>query len=713
MQSQKINRQRKIPVILQEEITECGLACMAMITSGFGQKTSLRYLRKHYPPSAESGHSIYNLVQVAGELSLRAFPIRFDINAVDTLNLPCILHWGQNHFVVLEKVSSDAITIIDPALGRRTLYREDYLDYLSGYAIELIPDVNFGQQTLFEERGLLLSDFFKYIKGIPASFFIIFATGITLQALGLLTPFYIQLTVDEAISKADTDVVYLLSIVFGLIFLYEVVFKYLNANLISYFSNSLNRKVKGNIVAYLLRLPIDYFSVRTSGDIISRVNSAEQVTNYIAGSLATSVALIIGAVISLVLMLYYSPMLSGLIFIAMTIFACSRYFFHKPLKQAAAEAINKKASSDAYLIENLSNIHSIKFGAGEIERTTLWKNNFLNYIIANRQQEKVKIVFDVLSKFCLNIEQMTIILVGSLLVIKGKLTVGELYAFIQFKFVFAENTFKVLDVILDKEVMKVHLERIYDIVSQPNENQRLDNKPKVYIEKPNTIEIRNLSYAPKGEEEPILKNVSLNISAGEIIGIVGQTGSGKTTLLNIIASLYKPSANSVFINQADMTQLNINEYRQRIGIVTQHDQLFRGTIIDNICAFAGEVDDQRLEWCAKVAEVHNDIMQFAFGYRTVIGENAGFLSAGQKQRLLIARMLYKNPDILLLDEFTSHLDRVTAAKVFNNIKQLKRTTIIVTHDFKLLPGVDRIFLMRKGHLFHDAIKDSKRKAIKP
>ncbi|MGN4070982.1 peptidase domain-containing ABC transporter [Burkholderia gladioli] len=687
---------KKIRPILQDEVTECGLASLAMIGTWHGRETTLRSLRNRYPVKIDSGLSFFDMMEIANDLGMRARALQFESGELDALKLPCVLHWEMNHYVVLTKVGYGSVHIVDPALGETKLPLAQALTHMTGYALEFNPDIGFIHQG--HEDRIHLRDYLTGLTGIRKSVLLGMVTGIVAQLLLLLGPSYVQLTIDEAVKKTDNDILHLLAIVFSIVFFFDTLYAYLVGNIKSYLRNVVSQQLSANMVGHLTRLPIVYYLFHNTGDSISRVGSVSEIGHFLIDGLIGGILNIVTCVLTLFLMLHYSPVLAGISLAGMVLFALSRLAIQPHLQDAMSQILTRGAEADALLIENIRSAHSIKLLSSETSRSSLWVNAFTQKLQAMRRQELLQLLFDGISKAIVHAKQLIIVTYGAWLVMHGQSTIGIIYAFIQYKNLFADKFIDSIQLYVRRKVLQVHMDRVADVLQARTEEPTPD-APVCSIEQfDGSLTIKGLSYTPRGGSRPILDRIDLDVGAGAKIAIIGRTGSGKTTLLNLICGLYPPPPGTLFAGGVDLTEVNLRLYRKHIAAVTQSDQLFRGTIRDNITNFAPAPRLASMVEAARLACIHDEIDKLDNRYDTSLGDTQKFLSAGQMQRLLIARALYCEPRLLILDEFSSNLDQATTHEICRNVLTLPCTIVLVTHDASILAAVDQVYEMREGTL---------------
>ena len=376
----------------------------------------------------------------------------------------------MNHYVVLTKVGYGSVHIVDPALGETKLPLAQALTHITGYALELNPDIGFTRAG--QADRIRLRDYLEGLTGIRKSLAIGIAGGVAAQLLLLLGPSYVQLTIDEALKKTDVDILYLLTILFAIVFLFDTLYANLVGNIKSYLRNIVSQQLSANMVGHLARLPIGYFLFHNTGDSISRVSSVSEVGRFLVDGLVGGLLNIVTCTLTLVLMLYYSPVLAGISLAGMVLFALSRLAIQPQLQDAMSQILTRGAEADALLIENIRSAHSIKLLSAETARSSLWVNAFTQKLQAMRQQERLQLLFDAISKGIVHVEQLVIVTYGAWLVMHGQSTIGVIYAFIQYKNLFADKFIDSIQLYVRRKVLQVHMDRVADVLQTETEAPR-------------------------------------------------------------------------------------------------------------------------------------------------------------------------------------------------------------------------------------------------
>ncbi|RXJ73693.1 hypothetical protein CS022_08105 [Veronia nyctiphanis] len=706
-------------VIFQSENAECGNACLAMIACKYGIDIGLPQLRKLNPTSIDSGVSVRQIAETAELIGMYTSAVKFDVATPEELELPAILHWGSNHFVVLESISEKLITILDPALGKRTYSHSEFKEYASGYALELVPDIkkDVDVSKLVDKdkiTPLTFSDIAKVMPGFRKSLFLILVVTFCTVLISLLSPLYVQKVVDEAVNRGNIDLLYVLSTVFAAIFIHEILFNHINELAKNNLKFRLVEKLGTSIFSKMVYLPIEYFKRRRTGDCLARLKSSEMITSFMIDGLLTIVTSGIIVLLTMSVMLYFNVTLTLLSAAVMVLFGLAKFAVKSKVVDAEKLAVTESAKSDSIAIDTIKSVKTVKAFSNEKSKKSQWGSQYASAISASLKRQKLNISIGSLSQLFLYSELVLIVTTGGLFVIQGEMSVGTLFAFIMYKNMFTEKFISLIEALILKDSIGVHLERVNDIVSEDSEIEYVEHnadlsakgnhQKKVHLMDSNpepglAITTKNLEFTPLGANRKILNSINLSIQPGEKICIVGKTGSGKTTLTNIISGLHRQSSGDLTINGGNTNDINLINQRANFSTLSQDDYIFAGTLEENIALTSYDIDYSLLDRVCKLSLIFDDIQQMTSKYKTLLTENSGFLSAGQKQRVLIARALYKNPQCLILDEFTSNLDAKTSQKLVNNVmKHVHCTLIVITHDTTIVDRFDTSYLIHNGRL---------------
>lgn len=666
---------RRLPMIHQTEAAECGLACLAMIASFYGYETDLAHLRQRIQVS-NHGTNLKSLIDMAARLHLAGRALKLDSDSVGGLQLPCILHWDMNHFVVLKAIKRRKAIIHDPASGERTLTKEEFDKHFTGIALELTTTSKF--EVADTRKRLGLQHFWSRISGLKRSLIQILALSLLLQFFAVISPYYMQTVVDDVILRNDSNLLLVLAIGFGLLLLIETGTHVLRQWVMLYLSSRLNIQMAANLFRHLIRLPMSYFSSRHMGDVVSRFGSLQNVRELLTTSLVAAVVDGIMAIITLSVMFFYSVKLTLLVLVVVMLYATLRFALYRPLRLLTEEQIIAQARHDTHFMESVRAIQTVKLFQRENDRQSQWQNRLADTINQGIRITRWNIGYDTINRLLFGFENLLVIYFAATAVMGNLFSVGMLYAFLSYKARFVGSMDTLIATWIELKMLGLHLDRLSDIVfTETEEQNELPPTQSSALPLAGKIEVRNLSFQYGETEGPSVKNLNFIIEPGETVAITGPSGCGKTTLLKCLMGLLQPTEGEILIDDRPLKQ--VHDYRCQIAGVMQDDQLLAGSIADNIACFDPQIDFERIAVCAQLACIHDEIMKMPMQYNTLVGDMGNSLSGGQKQRIVLARALYRAPRILFMDEATSHLDVANESLVNSHIKQLAITRVLVAH----------------------------------
>ena len=681
----------RLPVIQQNEAAECGLACLAMISSYHGHRIDLNTLRRRYPVSLK-GVTLRGLIQVASQMQLACRPLRFELGQLKQLHLPAIVHWDMNHFVVLKSVSRRGIVIHDPAFGERFFPIAEASKHLTGVALELSPSEGFLPKD--ERARLPFSTFWTQLRGSTHALVQIIVLSIVLETFVIVSPFYLQLTVDEVIARGDADLLSVLALGFGLFTAIKVASSAIRSLIILIVQNVLHFQIGARLFSHLIRLPLAYFEKRHIGDILSRFTSIEPIRSALAeGMIAATIDGLMAAA-TLAMIFVYSTQLAFVVLTAFGLYAAVRLGLYGMLRKRSLAAIETKAYENSTFIETIRAVQSLKIFNRENDRETQWLNRYADVVSAYVRLGRTRIAFATINDALFGLENVVTIYLAARLALNNSLTIGMIFAFMSYKQHFTEKAVQLVEKALDFRILELHLERLADIALSPLE--RGHDQLLTYTRTiTGRIELRNVFFQYAETEPFVLEDISLVIQPGEFVTIMGPSGGGKTTLIKVMLGLLEPTKGEVLIDGSPLSTIGARAYREHVGAVMQEDQLLSGSIADNICFFDPSFDQERMIQSAELAGIHEEIMGMPMTYNSLIGDMGSSLSGGQKQRVMLARALYRQPRILFLDEGTAHLDVDSEKHINDSLKCLEMTRISVAHRPEISSGADRILRIAK------------------
>ncbi len=682
--------------IVQSEAAECGLACLAMIADMHGTALGLPEMRRRFPLSLK-GAKLNQLIDIAQQLGFSTRPLRLDMDDLGKLKLPCILHWDLNHFVVLAKVGKTRITILDPAVGQRMLPHSEVSAHFTGVALELTPSAEF--KTRKATPAVNVRELTGPVRGLWRALAQILLLSIALQVFVVLAPFFMQWVIDQALVSADRDLLVVLALGFGLAMLLQVGIGILRGWSVVYLSSRLGLQWMGNVFAHALRLPLDYFEKRHLGDITSRMSSVQAIQRTLTTSFVEAIIDGLMAVVTLGMMLLYSWKLALVTLAAVVLYLGIRAIAYRPVRDRTEQQLVAAARQQTHLLESLRGMQSLKLAGHESMRGSTYDNLVNDTVNQEVRLARMGLGFNGASQLVFGIERIAVIWIGALLAMQNVFSVGMLIAYLAYKDQFAGRMGGLIDKWIEFRMLRLHGERLADIVL--TEPEDAEPRPEVAAPVSPRIEVEKLSFR-YGEGEPwVLKDCSFTVEAGESLGIIGSSGCGKTTLVKLMLGLLKPTEGLIRVGGLDLHQAGPRNIRSIVGAVMQDDQLFAGSIADNISFFSTAHDQERIEAAARLAAIHDEVAAMPMGYHSLIGDMGSSLSGGQKQRVILARALYRDPKLLFLDEATSHLDVMKERLVNDAVKQLKLTKVIVAHRPETINSADRVLVLDQGRIVQE------------
>jgi len=694
----------RVPLVLQTEAAECGLACLAMIAGYHGHRVDMVDLRRQSSVSLK-GVGLKQLISGARLLHLGARAVQLDLDDLGQLKLPCVLHWNFNHFVVLKSIDGSGVTVHDPSRGIRRVNRESLSQSFTGIALELWPDSGFEQQQ--DKPRIKLLDMMGKISGLYRSLLQVLLLALTLEVFSLISPFFLQWTIDNVIVSADRDLLSTLGIGFALLLVMQQAVSGVRSWVMMHLSTLLSVQWRANVFSHLLRLPTQYFEKRYLGDVVSRFGAVDTIQQTLTAAFLSAILDGLMTAATLAMMLLYSPSLAMIAIATMGLYTLGRCIWYRPLRNATEEQIIHAARQQSHFLETIRGIRPLKLFQRQEERRSAWLALLVEQINAGLRTQKLQLFYQQMNGLLFGVENLLVIWLGADMVMNGQFSVGLLIAFIAYKSQFDARVGNLIDKFFELRMLQLQGERLADIVLHPPEYTHSSIDPQSLTTGEAGIEIQGLHYRYAEQEPWVLDNLDLQITSGESVAIVGPSGCGKSTLFNVMLGILPVTQGQIRVAGIELGQLGLDGLRQLVGTVTQDDVLFAGSLQDNISFFDLNVDQPWLIECARIASIHNDIQAMPMGYNTLVGDMGTVLSGGQKQRVLLARALYKKPRILFLDEATSHLDVACEHRVNQAIQRLRITRVMIAHRPETIASADRVIRLQDGRVVNDNEEGSK------
>lgn len=675
----------RVPVVLQHERTECGLACLAMVAAHFGKSISLERLRQGAQLSGH-GATFQELVKIADSLQLISRPVRLSLRETPNLKLPAVLHWRMNHFVLLTAVGRSDWTIHDPAIGKRTIQFAEMDESFTGVALEFTKTNDFSPGAYSSDFGILriAGSFQNLFRFLGLMLCLLFVS----QLLALVPAIATQILIDEVVMGQDRMWLFRGLAGLALIMTATLLLDALRGWISLYVGTRLTTDSTISILNHLLRLPVEFVKRRHLGDLMSKLDSLTPIREAIATHSVNAFVQFVVLVTTLVIMTLYSPWLTlvsalGLALtlgVTVALLPVSRRLGRQLL-------IHHRALQSSSLVETLRGYETVRsLGLSAIRRQH-WQSHFLSATQVNIKQGKIAIGRGTgLGAISMG-EQLMFLAVAISGILDKEITLGVVFAFMGLRSRLAGAAIALADLIQTFSLLRVHTDRLLDIVQAAPVPESPSGAIRSNVE--GDFRANGLSFS-YGDNQVVIRDFSCSIKAGANAVIVGPSGCGKTTLLRILAGHLEPNDGCVAIDGFERSLWDRHSMTAQSAFVLQNDQMFQGTITENISAFSMAPDMARVRTAAIQAECWLDIQNLPLRTETLIGDSGAGLSGGQIQRLTLARALYRRPRILFLDEATSHLDVTTERKVLGNIAALNITIISVAHRPDAIALADQV-----------------------
>ncbi|STX29677.1 ABC transporter [Legionella beliardensis] len=674
-----------LPVILQNEIAECGHACVTMICNYWGHQIDLSALNSLRNTSIK-GITLFDISHLLQELGFRTRALRVNLDDLKFTRLPAILHWNMNHFVVLKKVTKNYVIIHDPATGVKRYNQAELSQHFTGIVLEVEKSDSF--KKIINNNKLTLYHFMKMARGINKFIIFLILLSLSIEMISLLNPLLIQYVTDDIIGTSNMSNLYMITFAFLILILLQSVIEYSRSYMIVYLTSHLTEKFSASVVTHLLRLPLDFFSRRHKGDIQSKFQTIDHIQKKISTDFINTMLDGFMVIMNLAVMIIYSLKLTLIICCNLLLFLGIRYLSYRSLKNQTETSVTQHARAASVFLETLQSIVPIKTFAKENGRFKLWHNSYIQALNADIRISRLNNNYDVINQLVFHIDHIAIIFTGALLILTSKFSTGMLVAFLSYRLLLINKASSFIHYAFDYKLISIQLNRLSDIVLQEPELVTQGRGQHAFMK--GNLQLSNLSFRYDKSEPFIFNKINLTIKAGEKIAITGPSGCGKSTLLKVMMGLLSPQEGEIYIDGMLLSQFGLKNYRELTASVMQEDCLLAGSILENISFFAEEINLDYVYQVAQLACIHDTIMGFPMGYETQVGEMGSVLSGGQKQRILLARALYKKPKLLFLDEATSHLDIVNEININQSLKSLAITQIIIAHRQETIQMADRV-----------------------
>ncbi len=688
--------------VIQDECAECGLACVSYISAMFDKTLHLQTLRNQYEVTLE-GLSFFHLIKIFSDHQMIATGVQVAADSLRELQTPAILLWDNCHFVVLKKTSKTKIEVMDPAIGTRSFTWREVEKFYSGVALEVIPDNSFVADAKGQRRAksadnshfFSASAFRKGLKSWKGYLIPLAVLAVIIQLTHIAIPKFISLVIDEVLSKNDDDLLFLLLYIFGFVYLLQAIASYLKIAQAQRLRRMLSLNEGHRVVSDLLNMELKYFAKRMASDILRKIKSVDvfhiiYTNGWIDIFIQSSFAGLF-----VVLLFFINTHLAMLTLAVTSVMILIRVLMLPEILSRQYASLDAEVRRDNVLLESVDNIDVIKINHNEYRRILAWSEHHSELEYNRSSIEKTQSLIELTVTTLSHIQTLLIIGLGSLSVLQGDTTAGQLLTFIFYKNCLINNIQSIVESHVNIRICSVEVKRLQEILpSDKTAAISFKSSVKEITEPVRKVSFRDISFAYSNLDENFIKNVTFDIHEGEKLVITGPSGCGKTTLMNILSGLLKPTAGEILINNISLARFGLNHFQQQISLVSPNGKLIKGNVMDNIIFESDRYDMTLLENCIEQADFAEVIRSLKSGLNTSLGANGTRLSSGQQQRLMIARALYRKPQLLLLDEPTSHLDDESRQKIIDLIRRLPVACVVVSHDAALIDSIEQRVVLR-------------------
>lgn len=689
----------RVRLIRQTEVAECGLASLTMVANYHGLDVDLGTMRRRFAPSLR-GAALRTLIGLADRIGLTPRAVKLPLDQLANLHVPAVLHWDMNHYVVLEKVrgsGDNAEALIHNPDGRTAWLRfAELSNHFTGVALELRPSDDFARGS--QRERLHLSQLWRRMTGMKRALAQVLLLSLVLQAFVLASPYYMQIAIDNALPALDGDLLTVLALGFALFTLINAGAALLRSFVLLVAGTTLGFALAANVARRLFRLPIDWFEKRHTGDILSRFQSIAPIQQMLTQGAVAAIVDGVMALLTLALMLWYSPLLAAVALVAFLLYAIVRavsFSFERAAQEAAIVTGGKEQS---VLIETLRGMTTLRLFGRETLRHALWQTRLTDAVNADVRVARIAIWQSSANMLIFGLETILTIWLAIGMVIDGAgFSVGMVFAYMAYKSQFIAKAAALIDQAIAFRMLSLHLERLSDIALSP-EDRSFGDSADTHTDLVGRIELRSVFYRYAPSDPLVLNGIDLIIEPGEHVAITGPSGGGKSTLVKLLLGLVEPDGGDILIDGLPLHRFGYKSYHEQVAAVLQEDSLFAGSLADNIALFDESIDMARVVVAASAAAIHADISAMPMAYETLVGDMGSTLSGGQKQRVLLARALYRRPKILIMDEGTAHLDAAHERAVNTAIGAMGITRIIIAHRKETVDAADRIVTLVAGRI---------------
>jgi len=699
---------KKFPNYKQTEAKDWGPTCVKMIAKYYGKIINTQQLRTLSETTRE-GSSLLGLSDAVESIGFKSLGVKLTFTKLKEAPLPCIVHWNKNHYVVVYKIKKEVVYVSDPAHGLISYTKEEFIArWIGNNATEeteegiilLVEPTPLFYQTEFDKDepfgfGFIFKYLFKY-KRFLIQLIIGLLAGSLLQ---LILPFLTQSVVDVGIKNQDLNFVYL--VLFAQLFLFtgKAALEIIRSWILLHLSTRINISLISDFFIKLMKLPISFFDVRMTGDLLQRINDHKRIERILTTSSLTVLFSFFNLIIFGFVLGYYSLQILGVFTVGSVLYFGWVLFFFKKRKELDYKRFSQVSQEQSKVIELINGMQEIKLHNAERRMRWNWEYVQARLFKIATKSLALEQTQSVGSNFINELKNMFITILSAKLVIDGEITLGMMMAISYIVGQLNGPIVQLISFMRDVQDAKISLDRLGEIHNKEDEEKPEDEKV-TNIPENASINLNNISFRYTGGLEPVLKDLSLEIPANKITAIVGVSGSGKTTLMKLLLRFYEIDKGEIMVNQFNLKNISQKVWRDQCGVVMQEGYIFNDTIAKNIAVGEDYVDTEKLAHAIDVANISDYIEGLPLGYNTKIGSEGSGLSTGQKQRLLIARSVYKNPKFLFFDEATSALDANNEMVIMGKLNTFfaDKTAVVIAHRLSTVKNAHQIVVLDNGKI---------------
>ena len=706
---------KKFPHYNRYDTADCGPACLRMIARYYGMEYSAEMLRRHCYISRE-GVSMLGISEAAEYIGFETAAVKITFKQLSEEGVfPCILHWNQKHFVVcygIEKCRYGGykIHISDPASQRLTYTKDEFErcwigpnngNDCYGVALMLEPGEKFGKVP--EERkknGLCIRSFWGYLTPYRSMIGQLMLAMLVGSLIQLVLPFLSQAMVDQGINGRDMDIITMILMAQLFFFMSTLSIDYIRSWITLHMNTRIDISLIADFLVKLTAMPLQFFDSRMTGDILQRIGDHGRIKNFLLGNSIRIVFSMINFLVYLCILAYYNMTVLGIFVAGNALYVAWVSFFMRYRRELDIKRFSQSAIEQSKMIQLVQGMQDIKLNNCERQKRWEWERIQVQLFKIGLDGLRIEQIQQSGSVFFTQTTHILIYYIAARAVVEGGMTLGMMMSL---SYIIGQVSAPISEFIgfaRGFQDAKISLERLNEVHSQDDEETGIEVK-RTELPYDRDIEIEHLSFSYNGSEQELaLKDISLHIPAHKVTAIVGESGCGKTTLVKLLQGFYDPTRGSIRVGGTALSDINPHVWRASTGSVMQDSFIFSDSIADNIAVNAEESDRERIKYAGRIARIDDFVASLPLGYDTVIGMEGKGISQGQRQRILIARAVYKNPEYIFLDEATNSLDAINEAAIMDNLQKFYegRTVVISAHRLSTIREADQIVVMEKGEI---------------